>query len=59
MIGTKQNADSNERRISRFSRRCARIVLELRNEGNQDGAARFEALAIEIADDMRRGRKQP
>lgn len=47
-----------ERRIARLSRRCARIVLELRREGDVDGAARFERMAIELVDDMRRSQRQ-
>lgn len=44
-----------ERRIARMSRRAARIVLELRREGDADGARRFEAAAIEAVEKMRRG----
>lgn len=43
-----------ERRIARFSRRCAKIVLELRELGDVDGARRLEAVAIGIAAEMRR-----
>jgi hypothetical protein len=46
---------STERRIERLSRHCARIVLELRREGDRDGAARFEAVAIEAVELVRRG----
>lgn len=43
-----------ERRIARLSRQCARIVLELRAEGEIEGAARFERLAMEIVYEIRR-----
>ena len=46
---------SLERRIVRVSRQCARVVLELRKEGDNAGAARLEALAIETVEQMRRG----
>lgn len=44
-----------ERRIARVARRCARIVLELRAQGDHEGAARFEAVAIETVEQMRKG----
>jgi hypothetical protein len=46
---------NTERRIERLSRRSARIVLELRREGDPEGAARFEAVAIEAVELVRRG----
>ena len=49
---------SVERRIARVSRQCARVVLELRKEGDRAGAARLEAAAIETVEQMRRGQRQ-
>lgn len=46
---------ATERRIARVARQAARIVLELRREGDREGAARFEAAAIETCERMRRG----
>jgi hypothetical protein len=48
-------ARPDERRIERVARQCARVVLELRREGDHDGAKRFEAAAIETVNRMRRG----
>ena len=46
---------SVEQRVARVSRQCARIVQELRREGEHEGAARFVAAAIEAVEQMRRG----
>lgn len=48
--------ETTEQRIERVARQCARIVIELRREGQAEGAARFEAVAIEAVDLIRRGR---
>ncbi len=47
-----------ERRIARLSRRCAKIVIELRAEGEFAGAKRFEQVAIEVVEQMRTGAKE-
>ena len=47
--------DNAERRIAKLARRSARIVLELRREGHDDTARRFEAVAIECVEQMRKG----
>jgi hypothetical protein len=43
-----------ERRIAKLARRSARIILELRAEGEHEGAARFEAAVLELVEGMRR-----
>lgn len=53
----EQGADI-ERRIARFARQSARLMREIRDGGDIEGAMRFEALAIEIVDDMRRRARQ-
>jgi hypothetical protein len=52
---TRARAEKVERRIARVSRHCARVVLELRADGEHAGAARLEAAAIEVVEQMRRG----
>jgi hypothetical protein len=42
-----------ERRAAQVARQCARIVLELRREGQHEAAARLEAAAIEAIEQMR------
>ena len=54
-VMTRAAIGTLERRIARVSRRCARLVLELRKEGDNAGAARLEAMAIETVEQMRRG----
>jgi len=54
VTGAKQSANRTEQDIARFSRRVARLITELRNEGQHDGAARLEATAIAIVAEMRR-----
>lgn len=44
----------SEKRIARFSRRIARLVLAVRRDGDRAAAARLEAVASEIAEQMRR-----
>jgi hypothetical protein len=43
----------SERDIARFSRQCARICQELRRDGHDDAARRFEAFAIVMVAEMR------
>lgn len=50
-----KDAPNRERRCAKLSRQCARIVTELRREGQVEGAARFEAAAIEVVELVRRG----
>lgn len=52
----KARADQLERRIERVARRCAQIIGELRQEGDELGAKRFAAAAIETVAAMRAGR---
>jgi len=44
-----------QRRIERVARHCARLVLELRREGQHEGAARLEAAAVLAVEQIRRG----
>ncbi|MDQ3299971.1 MAG: hypothetical protein M3619_25610 [Myxococcota bacterium] len=46
--------DKTERRIARVSRQCAKIVIQLRELGDVEGATRFEQVAIEVVEQMRR-----
>ena len=46
---------NTERRCAQLSRRCARLVLELRREGEHAAAARLETAAIEAVELVRRG----
>lgn len=50
-----QRDQNTERRIARVARQCARVVLELRQVGDRDGAARLELAATETVEQMRRG----
>lgn len=47
--------NDTERRIARVARDCAKVILELQAEGQRDGAARLQSVAIEAVDLMRRG----
>ncbi len=47
-----------ERRIARVSRQCAKIVIQLRELGDVEGAKRFEQVAIEVVEQMRTGAKE-
>lgn len=49
--------DETERRIAKLARASAKIVNELRLEGQIDGAKRFEQVAIEVVDQMRSGKR--
>ncbi len=42
-----------ERRIAKVARHVARLVGELRNEGQHEGAERLVQAGIEICDNMR------
>ena len=44
-----------ERRIARFSRQCARLVIARRTTGDRDGATRIETAGIGFVDLARRG----
>jgi hypothetical protein len=49
----KQQQTPVEKRVAHFARRCAKLLVELRREGEIDGALRLEAAAIEIVEGMR------
>ncbi len=43
-----------ERRIARVARHVARLVRELRDEGQHEGADRLVQVGVEICENMRR-----
>ena len=52
MAASREDVGARERRVAR---RCAKVILELKREGQLDGARRLEAAALETVERMRRG----
>lgn len=46
---------TNEQRIGRMARKAAKIIIQLRKDGEQEAARKLEAAAIEAAEQMRAG----
>lgn len=57
-MGNENLAGANgatNRRIARVSRHMAKLVCQLRREGDDEGARKLEAAAIETVEAMRGG----
>lgn len=50
------NTTNNEKRIEKMARKMAKIVIQMRRDGDRDGVAKLEAAAIETANQMRVGK---
>ena len=48
-------ANAREQRCARLARKSARLILELRRDGEIEAAAKLEAAAIEAVEAVRKG----